>query len=115
MISLNSLCFKKLPLNHRGSYVVIYTFEGQDPQFPIVGEVVQYLSNGRVFTTPKKWTDKGRAVLFDTRLVDPYSFDKEDWWVEANIENDKMVASIAEVAVNDDFTVAEPKKKVVIH
>ena len=67
---------KRVNLNCPGHYAVIYTVTGEDPSFPIVGEIVHVISPNRVSTTPTKWSLNGHtSVVPHNFSSSEYSFD----------------------------------------
>ena len=67
---------KRVNLNCPSHYAVIYTVSGEDPSFPIVGEIVHVLSPNRVSTTPAKWSMGGHtSVIPHNFSSSEYSFD----------------------------------------
>lgn len=67
---------KRVNLNCPSHYAVIYTVGGEDPSFPIVGEIVHIISPNRVSTTPAKWSMSGHtSVIPHNFSSNEYSFD----------------------------------------
>lgn len=67
---------KRVNLNCPSHYAVIYTVTGEDPSFPIVGEIVHVISPNRVSTTPTKWSLNGHtSVVPHNFSSSEYSFD----------------------------------------
>jgi hypothetical protein len=67
-------------LGHPGFNVVIYTIDGQDPMYPIVGEIVSALSECVYSTTPAKWSPEGRYYAYgDVSSVSMYDLPIQDW------------------------------------
>lgn len=54
---------KRIILNSPYYHAYIYTTSGQDPNYPIVGEVVRISGNGHVNTQPTKWSVEGKCCL----------------------------------------------------
>jgi hypothetical protein len=84
---LDHLLGNRHSLSFPGFYVVIYTFNGADPLFPIVGEVIRILSSKSVITTPSKWTINGESRICSIPGLEGgsiYDFNDEPWWTEEN-------------------------------
>ena len=64
---------KRLNLNCPSHYAVIYTVSGEDPSFPIVGEIVHVLSPDRISTTPTKWSMNGHTSVV------PHNFSSSEY------------------------------------
>ena len=86
---------KRLSFRYPGFYAVIYTLDGQDPYFPIVGEIVQELGGNHFMTIPTKWSIKGEHRLSAPGEAsrDPFDLPMEDLLVEASSVVYPMVAN----------------------
>jgi len=89
---------KRKSLSFPGYYVVLYTFNGADPLFPIVGEIIRVVNSNHTTTTPTKWTSNGENTIYPkgTFVSGLYDFTNQSWWTdfqEEEVER-KEVASI---------------------
>ncbi len=67
---------KRVNLNCPSHYAIIYTVTGEDPSFPIVGEIVHVISPSRVTTTPAKWSMAGHTSVVPHKFSNSeYSYD----------------------------------------
>lgn len=70
---------KRVNLNCPSHYAVIYTVSGEDPSFPIVGEIVHVLSHNMVSTTPAKWSMDGHTSVV------PHNFSSSEYSFSLNV------------------------------
>ena len=83
----------RVNLNCPNHYAVIYTVSGEDPSFPIVGEIVHVLSPHRVSTTPTKWSMNGHASVV------PHNFSSSEYSFSLNVSE---IISDDVIPISDD-------------